>query len=394
MGRLEGDGHRRVPARAVASWRRERGRRLEGWFGGPARTRVILVLGGVLALSSADTATVGASARPLRHALHISQLRHRPAGGVNSRGGGGRQPAVRGARRPDAAYDDSRAVHRAVGRLHGVERDRRAFGHLIARPAALGVVTASAGPVMASMLGDWFPSAERGRIYSYVLTGELVGGGVGFAVTGDVSALSWRLAFLLLAVPAFVLAWWSSAARADPRRPRRDRAGRADIPRRPDVVVRDAVDRRPPPRPDENVAQRRVTRAGRRAGPGAGAEIDARIMGLAGDPLHPVDPHQRRDDHRQRLRLLLSGRACRPSAPSSSTSSTGSTRRSRTCCMLVVGVGAVVGVLVGGRIGDALLRRGFLNWPDHGRRVAAAIAAVVFIPALRHPPGAARVART
>ena len=48
------------------------GRRLEHVFGGPARTRVIVVFGGVLALSSADTATVGASATPLRHALHIS----------------------------------------------------------------------------------------------------------------------------------------------------------------------------------------------------------------------------------------------------------------------------------------------------------------------------------
>jgi len=54
------------------------------------------------------------------------------------------------------------------------------------------------------MLGDWFASAERGRIYSYVLTGELLGAGLGFAVTGDVAALSWRLSFLLLAIPAFL----------------------------------------------------------------------------------------------------------------------------------------------------------------------------------------------
>src|SRR5580658_1222050 len=45
------------------------GHKIEDLFGGPARTRVIVILGGVLALSSADTATVGASATPLRHAL-------------------------------------------------------------------------------------------------------------------------------------------------------------------------------------------------------------------------------------------------------------------------------------------------------------------------------------
>src|ERR1700759_1491109 len=48
------------------------GRRIEAVFGGPARPRVIVTLGAVLALSSADTATVGASATSLRSALHIS----------------------------------------------------------------------------------------------------------------------------------------------------------------------------------------------------------------------------------------------------------------------------------------------------------------------------------
>ena len=48
--------------------------RAGGWSrlsGGPARTRIVLVLGSVLALSSADAATVGAAAVQLRHALQI-----------------------------------------------------------------------------------------------------------------------------------------------------------------------------------------------------------------------------------------------------------------------------------------------------------------------------------
>ena len=72
----------------------------------------------------------------------------------------------------------------------------------------LGAVTAAAGPMVASLVGDYFDGSERGRIYSYILTGELVGAGIGFAVTGDIAALSWRAAFILLAVPAFVLAWF------------------------------------------------------------------------------------------------------------------------------------------------------------------------------------------
>src|SRR6185437_14085258 len=34
-----------------------------------------------------------------------------------------------------------------------------------------------------------------------------VGAGVGFGITGDIAALSWRAAFILLALPAFGLAW-------------------------------------------------------------------------------------------------------------------------------------------------------------------------------------------
>src|SRR5436309_781126 len=58
-------GPARRAARGVAQW-------VEHAFGGPARTRVIVVLGAVLALASADTATVGASATSLRSALHVS----------------------------------------------------------------------------------------------------------------------------------------------------------------------------------------------------------------------------------------------------------------------------------------------------------------------------------
>jgi predicted MFS family arabinose efflux permease len=39
------------------------------------------------------------------------------------------------------------------------------------------------------------------------LTGELLGAGVGFFITGDLPAISWRAAFLILAFPAFALAW-------------------------------------------------------------------------------------------------------------------------------------------------------------------------------------------
>ena len=97
------------------------------------------------------------------------------------------------------------------------------FGKLLLARLALGVVTAAAGPIVASLVGDYFEGSERGRIYSYILTGELLGAGVGFAVTGDIAALSWRASFILLAIPAFVLGWVVL------RLPEPDRGGRSPL---------------------------------------------------------------------------------------------------------------------------------------------------------------------
>src|SRR5204862_7816011 len=80
------------------------------------------------------------------------------------------------------------------------------FGELLWARLFLGAVTASAGPMVASLVGDWFGHWERGRIYGVILAGEYVGAGVGFAVTGNISTLSWRAARVLLAPPAFALA--------------------------------------------------------------------------------------------------------------------------------------------------------------------------------------------
>src|SRR5690348_15398703 len=59
-------------AAAAAATSRRAGGRMQVALGGAERTRVILALAGVLALSGADTATVGASATALRSGLGIS----------------------------------------------------------------------------------------------------------------------------------------------------------------------------------------------------------------------------------------------------------------------------------------------------------------------------------
>ncbi len=81
------------------------------------------------------------------------------------------------------------------------------YWHLLLYRVALGAVTATAGPAIASLTGDYFPARERTRIYSFILGGEALGTAAGFMVSGTVAELiSWRAAFVLLALPGFLLA--------------------------------------------------------------------------------------------------------------------------------------------------------------------------------------------
>src|SRR5205085_2886577 len=175
--------------------------------GGAGRTRVIVLLAAVLALSSADASTVGASATPLRHALGISNTDIGLLVSVTSL-------VAALASLPFGVLADrvrrTRTLGAAIVLWGGAmiwSATVSTFGELLFTRMLLGGVTAAAGPIVASLVGDYFPAYERGRVYGYILAGELVGAGVGFAVTGDIAALSWRAAFVILSLPAFALAW-------------------------------------------------------------------------------------------------------------------------------------------------------------------------------------------
>src|SRR3984957_6715121 len=183
-------------------------RHLERTLGGPERKRVIVTLACVLAMSSADAATVGAAAAPLRSALHIDNTDIGLLVTVSSL-----VAAV--ASLPFGVLADRWRRTRTLGLAVGTwgvamlwSATASSFGRLLLARVVLGAVTAAAGPIVASLVGDYFEGTERGRVWSYILTGELLGAGIGFAVTGDIAALSWRAAFVLLALPAFLLAWY------------------------------------------------------------------------------------------------------------------------------------------------------------------------------------------
>jgi MFS family permease len=352
--------------------RRAGGRALTRKLGGAERARVIVLLAAVLALSSADATTVGAAATPLRHALGISNtdigllvtvtslvaaLASLPFGVLADR--------VRRTWMLGVVI-----VFWAVAMIWSATVST--FGDLLVTRVALGAVTAAAGPVVASLVGDYFASAERGRIYGYILAGELAGAGVGFAVTGDIAALSWRAAFVLLALPALVLAWLVF------RLPEPARGGMAPL-----------VDTSAPPPAAEGDEPGQETDAQRLARE-RGVDPDPELV-LAENPGRLGFVSATRYILRIRTNVILIVASAGGYFFLTGVQTFGVEFVTRqysinqalgTLVLLVVGVGAVLGVLGGGAAGDLLLRRGVFAGRILVSAVAAAAAVVLFVPAI------------
>ena len=187
------------------------GRNLEGRLaervGGLARLRVVTLLACVLALSSADGATVGAVALPLEHSLGVGAVRLGLLVTVTT--------AVAAlATLPFGVLVDrvsrvrllvaSVAVWSVAQAASGLAPS---YGVLLATRLALGAVVAVAGPAVASLTGDFFLPGERAQIYGYLVAGELVGAGLGILVSGDLAGiLSWRISFFALGAAGTALA--------------------------------------------------------------------------------------------------------------------------------------------------------------------------------------------
>jgi len=359
-------------------------RRLVVASGGPARTRIILILGSVLGLSSADASTVGAAAVQLRHALGIGNTDIGLLVAVTSVVGAVFSvPFGVLADRARRTWILAIAiVIWGVAMIWGATAS--SFSQLLFDRIWLGAVTAATAPTVASLVGDWFPGSERGKIYGYILTGELVGAGVGFAVTGDIAALSWRAAFVILALPAFFLAWLVF------RLPEPARGGQGVLPPEPGYGPPASAAERP----DESQTQPES----HQHGPNDAQRL-AQERGIAPDPVLLRLAAGRRMSFftavkyvlrvRTNVALIVSGACGYYFLAGVETFGVefvhgqyGVDQVLANLLLLVVGGGAVIGVLAGGPIGDMLLRRGHLS----GRVTVAAVAAVatvlLFIPAL------------
>jgi MFS family permease len=168
---------------------------------------VVALFGGVLALSSAQIATVGAVAPQLESSLHIGNTKIGLLNSVALLIGAVAVIPVgllvdRIKRIPMLALS---MVLWSVTTLVGAIAS--SYSMLLLSRVGLGAVAATAGPAIASLTGDYFPSRERGQVYGYILSGEIAGTAVGFIVSGALaSILSWRAAFFVLAIPGFFLA--------------------------------------------------------------------------------------------------------------------------------------------------------------------------------------------
>jgi MFS family permease len=336
--------------------------------GGTARARVIVLFGAVLALNGADISTVGAVAPQLEHALRIGDTKIGLLASVSLLVGAVFTIPVgllvdRFKRMPILAA--SIVLWSAASLLSAFAGS---YGTLLLTRLALGAVAATAGPAIASLTGDYFPAAERGRVYAYILGGEIAGTAVGFIVSSTAaSVISWRVSFVLLAIPGFFLAreLWRTV-------PEPLRGGQSHL--QPGTTslkeaAAEAASRAewaweqsgPPPVSDDELAQQAAQRRGIEPNPKLVLTEDPREMSLSHAVSYIVSIPTN-------LLLIISSSLGYFYFAGLTTFALlfvrGHYHASQATAELVLALlvgGAMIGTLISGRLTDAMLRRGILE---------------------------------
>jgi MFS family permease len=339
--------------------------------GGPARAQVITLFAAVLALNGADASTIGAIAPQLESGLHINNTDIGLLSSISLLVGAVFTIPV-GLRVDRSRRMPLLAISIVLWSLASLfSAFAGSFSALLLTRLALGAVAATAGPAIASLTGDYFAPEERGRIWSYILVGEAAGTAFGFIISGFVASLiGWRAAFIVLAIPGFFLAreLWVIV----PEPPRGGQAhlevGAVDL----DVAVARAArpaQRTDPERPAQlpaidpqrEAAREAASRAGAAPNPRLVLHEDAGRMGLA-----------------RSVRYIFS-------IPSNVLLIIGSSlgyfyfaglqtfallfvkghyhvsQATAELMLALLVAGAVVGTIVGGRLTDVMLERGYLT---------------------------------
>lgn len=373
--------------------------------GGWARARVIVLLAAVLAMSSADTGAISAIAPRLERSMHIGNVDigllvtvsgltaaagMLPVGWVTDR------------------WNRTRLVTIAVaiwGAAEVVSALSPDFTFLLVVRLALGALTAVTGPTLASLTGDLFPARERSQIYGYILTGELLGAGLGLLVAGLVSAwATWRVALAVLALPSFFLSWEIHKRLPEPARggqSRLERGAERIVPAEEveagleGVPLVDAAGTPGHPRPE--TASRLATAPPQREDSPVLREVRRRRIDAREGVILSQDPMTL--GAWESFRYVLAVRSNVTLIVASALGyfffggvetfaliylegHYGAGQATATLIALGVGAAAIGGAVVGGRVTDLELRRGHIEARLLIPAAAFVLAAVVFVPAI------------
>jgi sugar phosphate permease len=295
---------------------------------------MLAVLGLILALDYADRSVVGAVAPSLKHSFNIGNteigllasafsivgaLFTLPAGALVDR------------LRRTAILAASIVLWALAMGLAGAAVS---FLFLLGARLLLGAVTATARPAIISLAGDAFGRRVRGRALGVINAGELVGSGFGLLVAAAVAGLlSWRPVFWLLGLAGCGLAFAAWRLPEPPRRGAQPPAERGDGERR--------HRRDDGPEPDPQLSS----------------------AGEHGGPLWHAVRYVLRV--RTNLIVIVAGAigsfffaGVRTFAVVFLVHQYGVSQGVADLTLLALGVGALGGILAGGRLGDALMRSG------------------------------------
>lgn len=335
----------------------------------PSRVTIVVLLAAVQSLDSADRSTLSAAEVQLQAQLHIGSAGFGLLATASSLVG---IVAALPIGMLVDRLDRTRLLAVCTGVWALAEVGSAVSGSYVMLLVArlfLGAVLAAAPAVM-SLVGDWFAVGRRARMFGYILSGELLGTALGYLVVGPLGRdLGWRWAFGLLAVLAALLA--AALARlAEPHRGEQLRresgygsAGEEGSPDPESDDLEEEVARAGVPAPRPLVLSRDP------AAMSAGAVLRYVLSVRSNVVLIVASAFGY---------LFLSG--VQTFAFSFATEHEQLTGFGLSAALVAVGLGAVVGVLVTGRVADRLIRRGVLR----GRPLVAAVslgaAAVCFVP--------------
>jgi len=363
--------------------------RLREVVGGPARLRVVVLLAAVLALEASDASTVAAVAPQLSQALSINNTQigllvtaSTGVGAVATLPIGILVDRVARVRLLSVAI-----VIWSIATIVGGAAT--SYAMLLLARLALGAVVATAFPVVSSLTGDLFPGADRGRIWGYILSGELIGVAVGLGVSGTVAGLlSWRFSFWLLALPGLVLAVVLPRLLPEPARGGQSRLAPGAI----TIASAGQIAWRPPDRGRETAASAGAAPEKTTATPSDEIVGDVAHQGVAPHTDRVIHDDPARWSLGRAVRYVLSVRTnvaliiasglgyfyltgLRTFAVVYIRSRFGIGQSTASLLLVVIGAGAIAGVLLAGRGADRLVARGIIT----GRMLVAGTAFLIVV---------------